>query len=53
MKTIFITGASRGFGRLWTEALLQRGDQVVATARNLTDLEGLKNNTKIGFFLFN
>jgi NAD(P)-dependent dehydrogenase (short-subunit alcohol dehydrogenase family) len=40
-KTWFITGASRGFGREWTEAALQRGDRVAATARNtdtLTDL---------------
>jgi NAD(P)-dependent dehydrogenase (short-subunit alcohol dehydrogenase family) len=33
-KTIFITGASRGFGRIWTEAFLQRGDNVVAAVRN-------------------
>jgi NAD(P)-dependent dehydrogenase (short-subunit alcohol dehydrogenase family) len=33
-KVWFITGASRGFGRLWTEAALERGDKVVATARN-------------------
>lgn len=33
-KTIFITGASRGFGRIWTEAFLRRGDNVVATVRN-------------------
>jgi NAD(P)-dependent dehydrogenase (short-subunit alcohol dehydrogenase family) len=32
-KVWFITGASRGFGRLWTEAALDRGDKVVATAR--------------------
>jgi len=40
-KTIFITGASRGFGRIWTEAFLKRGDNVVATVRNpetLTEL---------------
>ncbi|MFL9844595.1 SDR family oxidoreductase [Flavobacterium rhizosphaerae] len=40
-KTIFITGASRGFGKLWAEAFLKRGDNVVATARNLKDLNDL------------
>ncbi|WP_033345011.1 SDR family NAD(P)-dependent oxidoreductase [Catenuloplanes japonicus] len=34
MKTWFITGASRGFGRAWTEAALARGDRVAATARD-------------------
>lgn len=34
-KTIFITGASQGFGRLWVEALLKRGDNVAATSRNV------------------
>ena len=34
----FITGASRGFGRIWTEAALERGDQVVATARKLESI---------------
>src|SRR5262245_39512517 len=33
-KIWFITGSSRGFGRQWAEAALQRGDKVVATARN-------------------
>ncbi|GAB3918051.1 SDR family oxidoreductase [Larkinella terrae] len=42
-KTIFITGASRGFGKIWAEAFLKRGDRVVATARNLTTLDELKN----------
>ncbi len=32
-KVWFITGASRGFGRQWAEAALQRGDLVAATAR--------------------
>jgi len=32
-KVWFITGASRGFGRQWAEAALQRGDPVAATAR--------------------
>lgn len=40
-KIWFITGASRGLGRIWAEAALRRGDKVVATARspeNLADL---------------
>jgi NADP-dependent 3-hydroxy acid dehydrogenase YdfG len=41
-KVWFITGASRGFGRVWTEAALQRGDKVAATARNLESIAELK-----------
>jgi NAD(P)-dependent dehydrogenase (short-subunit alcohol dehydrogenase family) len=37
-KTWLITGASRGFGRIWAEAALERGDQVAATARKLADV---------------
>ena len=40
-KTIFITGASRGFGKLWTEAFLKRGDKVAATSRNISGLQYL------------
>lgn len=40
-KTIFITGASRGFGKIWAAAFLKRGDKVVATARNLESLNDL------------
>lgn len=40
-KTWFITGASRGFGRIWAEAALQRGDQVTATARKVADVADL------------
>lgn len=40
-KVIFITGASRGFGKLWAEAFLKRGDKVVATVRNLDSLADL------------
>ena len=41
-KIWFITGASRGFGRIWTETALKRGDRVTATARKLTDIADLK-----------
>lgn len=41
-KVWFITGASRGFGRVWAEAALKRGDKVAATARKLSDIAGLK-----------
>src|ERR1700752_532033 len=41
-KTWFITGASRGFGRIWAEAALKRGDRVTATARNLADVADLE-----------
>jgi NAD(P)-dependent dehydrogenase (short-subunit alcohol dehydrogenase family) len=37
-KTWLITGASRDFGCIWAEADLERGDQVVATARKLADV---------------
>jgi NAD(P)-dependent dehydrogenase (short-subunit alcohol dehydrogenase family) len=40
-KTWFITGTSKGFGRVWAEAALGRGDRVVATARQLTALRPL------------
>ena len=42
-KVWFITGTSRGFGREWTIAALERGDKVAATARDtstLADLQG-------------
>ncbi len=41
-KVWFITGTSRGFGRVWTEAALKRGDKVAATARNLASIADLK-----------
>jgi NAD(P)-dependent dehydrogenase (short-subunit alcohol dehydrogenase family) len=41
MKTWFITGTSRGFGREWAMAALDRGDKVAATARNLDALDDL------------
>ncbi len=41
-KVWFITGASRGFGRVWAEAALQRGDKVAVTARKLESIADLK-----------
>jgi NAD(P)-dependent dehydrogenase (short-subunit alcohol dehydrogenase family) len=41
MRTWFITGTSRGFGREWAIAALDRGDKVAATARNLSTLDDL------------
>lgn len=40
-KVWFITGASRGFGRVWAEAALERGDRVAATARSLESVADL------------
>jgi NAD(P)-dependent dehydrogenase (short-subunit alcohol dehydrogenase family) len=40
-KTWFITGTSRGFGREWTKAALDRGDRVAATARDTSTLNDL------------
>lgn len=40
-KTIFITGASRGFGKIWAAAFLKRGDKVAATSRNIDALQDL------------
>ncbi len=41
MKIWFITGTSRGFGREWTQAALERGDKVAAAARNTDTLQDL------------
>ncbi|MGN6325252.1 SDR family oxidoreductase [Pseudolysinimonas sp.] len=40
-KNWFITGTSRGFGREWTIAALERGDRVAATARDTSALDDL------------
>lgn len=45
-KIWFITGTSKGFGRIWAEAALERGDKVVATARHVESLQEL--NKKYG-----
>ena len=41
LKTWFITGTSRGFGREWAIAALDRGDKVAATARDISSLDDL------------
>lgn len=40
-KTWFITGSSKGFGREWATAALERGDNVAATARDTSTLDDL------------
>jgi NAD(P)-dependent dehydrogenase (short-subunit alcohol dehydrogenase family) len=40
-KVWFITGTSKGFGRVWAEAALARGDRVAATARDVKSLAAL------------
>ena len=40
-KIWFITGTSKGFGRIWAQAALERGDKVVATARDIESLRDL------------
>ena len=40
-KVWFITGTSRGFGRIWAEAALERGDRVAATSREITAIQPL------------
>jgi NAD(P)-dependent dehydrogenase (short-subunit alcohol dehydrogenase family) len=40
-KVWFITGTSRGFGREWAIAALDRGDKVAATARETASLDDL------------
>lgn len=40
-KVWFITGASRGLGRVWADAALKRGDRVAATARSTESIADL------------
>ena len=41
-KVWFLTGTSKGFGRIWAEAALERGDRVVATARDVETVRELE-----------
>jgi NAD(P)-dependent dehydrogenase (short-subunit alcohol dehydrogenase family) len=43
-KIIFITGASRGFGKIWANAFLKRGDKVIAAVRNTDSVNDLVNS---------
>ncbi|MDO9380982.1 MAG: SDR family oxidoreductase [Nocardioidaceae bacterium] len=40
-KTWFITGTSKGFGREWAIAALERGDRVAGTARDTSTMDDL------------
>lgn len=40
-KVWFITGASRGFGRVWATVALERGDKVAVSARDISSLQPL------------
>lgn len=40
-KVWFITGTSKGFGREWAIAAMERGDKVAATARDTSSLDAL------------
>ncbi len=40
-KIWYLTGASKGFGRIWAKAALERGDSVAATARDTASLADL------------
>ncbi|GAA1878125.1 SDR family NAD(P)-dependent oxidoreductase [Asanoa iriomotensis] len=41
MSTWFLTGASRGLGAHWAEAILERGDNLAASARDAATLKPL------------
>ena len=41
VKSWLITGSSRGLGHALAEAVLSAGDNLLATARNTSDLEYL------------
>jgi NAD(P)-dependent dehydrogenase (short-subunit alcohol dehydrogenase family) len=47
MTRTLITGASRGLGRALVRALRSRGHHVIATARNLNDLDDLDADIKL------
>ena len=50
-RTWFITGTSRGFGREWALAALDRGDRVVGTARNTSTMDDIATDHDREHFL--
>ena len=46
-RTWLVTGCSTGFGRDFIPAILARGDQVVATARNLAALNDFADQPSV------
>ena len=46
-RNVFITGCSTGIGRALARACISRGDTVVATARNVDDLQYLDHDNAI------
>ncbi len=49
-RTWFITGVSSGFGRQLTDQLLERGDRVVGTVRDISKIADLSNGYPESFF---
>ena len=53
MKTVLITGASKGLGRALAKELQNRNYQVIASARNINDLNDLEVFRKISLDISN
>ena len=51
-KTILVTGASRGIGKALAEKLLDLGNIVIGTSRNLNSLENLAEKL-LSFYQWN
>jgi NAD(P)-dependent dehydrogenase (short-subunit alcohol dehydrogenase family) len=49
MRTVLVTGATSGFGKLITQAFLNHGDVVIATGRNLKERKEIFNSERASF----